>query len=272
MPYFQNYKKRTTRRIQSVARPVRRGLRQRYVPKNKQGKRVANIGNVLKDIAYIKRQLNTEWKNTGEWTYGFGTVTSALLPTVLDPVVQALPFPATIGTTGLNDRVGKKVKITNLHMRWKMVLKSPTKPTTTDLLHPVYYKIYVVWMKDASYNSGGTGSPIIRDPLELFKDDPLGNKSYISQFNELNYKNYLITYKLKGVMNFRTPVASDNFNKANEVKYMEHNIPLQIHQEFDDNNILEKNRPFLLILTDNNDLLNEHIEFSLITKLSYVDN
>jgi len=268
MPFYKkSVGTKFRRRVQSVARPVRRGLRSRYVPKNKRGKRTANIGNIMRDITYIKRQLNTEWKNTGEITHGFETAAPPLQPTRQSPTFYALPYPATIGTSGVGDRIGKKVKICNMHMRWRLTLTTGTKPQTSNPLTPVYYKIYVVWQKDAS--PPGIALP---DPLSLFKEDPTGNKSYISQFDELEYKNFLITYKRKGMMKFRTPVASDNFNKADEVMYMEHNVPLQIHQEFDDNNVLQTHRPWLLILTDNNDVSNEHIEFSLITKLSYVDN
>lgn len=264
MPYFQNYKKRFTRRVQSVSRPVKRGMKQRYVPKNKRGKRTANIGQIIRDISYIKRSLNTEHKTTSEITYGFNTAAQPLTPTSSSPIVQALAFPGTIGTSGKDDRIGKRCKITNLHLRWRLNYRTAVNPAISDPNKPVFFKIYVVWEKFP------TGTSNIGQILDLWKPDPNNSKSYISQFNKLEYKNFLITYKNQGKMSI--PAANNNLNHLQDVRYMEHNIKLNIHQEFDDDNILQRNRPFLVILTDNKDTSGEHIEFSLIHKMSYVDN
>lgn len=272
MPFIRRYRKRVAARGRSVARPVRRGLRARYVPKNKKGKRVANIGRIVRDLAYVKRQLNTEWKTTDPiaTTVGFDTLAPEFIPTKSAPVCFPLSYPATIGTTGVGDRVGKKVKIVNLHLRWRLHLDydsgAPT-PTPANPYAPVHYKIYIVWEKRTDSHV----VPAANHALRIFKDDPIGNKSYISQFDELEYKDFLITYKQKGVMRPLQPFHT-SAGLARNVRYMEHNIPLSIHQEFDDTNTLTMNRPWLLILTDNPNNTQEHIKFSLIHKTSYVDN
>lgn len=266
MPFTRKY---MSRKAKSVARPLRRGARARYVPKNKRGRRQVNISNIIKDVKFLKRQLNTEWKNTGEITHGFDTTAPELVPTSSAPIVQALPFPATQGLTGINDRVGKKVKIVNMHMRWRLRLTYDNADAATKLdpVAPIHYKIYVVWEKRLDYPNLQPTDKV----LNLFKDDPIGNKSYISQFDPLEYKDYLITYKKQGVMRFPNAAQAWAY-QANQVRYMEHNIPLSIHQEFDDDNVLQQNRPWLIILTDNASANNEALKFSLITKMSYVDN
>lgn len=265
---FRRYRRKAARGAKSVARPVRRGLRARYVPKNKRGKRTANIGRIVRDLAFVKRQLNTEWKSTDPiaTTVGFDTPAIPFIPTKSAPVCFPLSYPATIGTSGLGDRVGKKVKIVNLHLRWRLQYENNAPPNNTgNPTGPVHYKIYIVWEKRQD-----THATVPADhALRIFKADPIGNKSYISQFDELEYKDFLITYKSKGIMR---PLAQPAVDYYRNTRYMEHNIPLSIHQEFDDSNNLTMNRPWLLILTDNDNQTNEHIKFSLIHKTSYVDN
>jgi len=269
MPFIRRTRKKFGRKARSVARPVRRGLRSRYVPKNRRGKRSANIGQIMSDVAYLKRQLNTEWKVTDPsvTTYGFDTLAPPLIPTKSTPSLVALDYPSTIGTSGVGDRIGKKVKIVNLHLRWRLDLDYDS--TSIALSNPttnVHYKIYVIWEKRTDNHSINPADQVLR----LWKDDPAGNKSYISQFNELEYKDFLITYKQKGQI---SPLqANEGILNVRNRRYMEHNIPLSIHQEFDDANQLTMNRPWLVIMTDNDNNTQEHIKFSLVYKMSYVDN
>ena len=110
-------------------RMVRRGLRKRYVKKTRSGRKYYNIGQIMKDVNYVKRSLNVEHKQCST-VYGVkttsddptiifsplsGTATPYLVPTDTSPIIKQLAMPGQ-GTMNMN-RIGNSIKLTHISAR-----------------------------------------------------------------------------------------------------------------------------------------------------------
>ena len=258
MPY-----KKGTRFARRSVRYARRGAMQRYVPKNRKGKRALNIANVIKDVALIKRSLNTEKKVIDQTLLGLTANKSSSL-------VQALDYPSVQGLTDTT-RIGSHIKVTGLNLRMRLRLHTDNAESAFNKIQNVHYKMYVCWAKQAG---------VALTTSSMFEEDFDGNYSVSSPFNKWNYKNFIITNKFQGVMSF-TQVASGAGIREQEVfKYINVHKNLSIKMDFrssDDPTLpggLETMKPYIVLLTDASDSAadDENIEFDIKSKMFYVDN
>jgi len=254
MPYSK-FKKR----VRSVARPIRRGARSRYLPKNPRGKRTLNIGNVIKDVAYIKRQLNSEWKDiTQDYVLSQGT---ALIPLKTSPIVQLLQYPAVQGTAN-SQRVGNKLKIAALDARMRVTYRLHQSVSQGLPIAPVRVIAYWIYFKDPA---------VVPTASYCFDNDMDGNVSVMSKWNKNNYKNLLVVAKYEKTF-FPPSIGGVNENQFLQIKYEQIHKKLNVHMDHSDAGTLEKNRPVLIILSDATDLLYEHVQFEINMKHMYIDN
>lgn len=257
MPY-----KKGTRFARKSVRYARRGAMARYVPKNRKGKRALNISNVIKDVAMIKRSLNTEKKVINQTLLGLSANRGSSL-------VQALDYPSVQGTSD-HTRIGSHIKVTGLNFRMRLRLHASVNDTTTNKLQNVKYKLYVIWMKDATQ---------ALTSQEVFEEDFDGNYSVSSAFNKFNYKNFIITNKFEGTMSFSQMAHNAQSSELEEFRYINAHKNLNIKMDFRSSDdpvspsALETFKPYLLLLSDASETTNdEKIDFDIMTKLFYVDN
>nr|AJP36349.1 putative capsid protein [Avon-Heathcote Estuary associated circular virus 4] len=257
MPY-----KEGTRFARKSVRYARRGAMARYVPKNKKGKRALNIANVIKDVALIKRSLNTEKKVINQTLLGLSANRGSSL-------VQALEYPVNQGLTD-KTRIGSHIKVTGLNLRMRLRLHASANENVTNKLQNVRYKLYVIWMKDAS---------VLLTPQDVLEEDFDGNYSVSSPFNKYNYKNFIITNKFEGTMKFTQGLHDLRANEVEELRYINAHKNLSLKMDFRSSDdpilpgVLETYKPYLFLLSDASERDgDEKIDFDIMSKMFYVDN
>lgn len=270
---------------------VRRGLKSRYVRRTKSGKPYYNIGQVVRDLSYVKRSLNTERK---QYSFVSGTKTSSDDPTVIrtigtlspkddTPLFAYLPLP--MQGTSSYQRVGNQIKLTHISAKIRLEAVLENWHSTGQRLGTPYAHIMIGFYKPGQ--STGSSVPTIAD---LFEKDSLGLYTRASYRNSQTYKQF---YFPKGCSKYITlnpsgipPSAGGNANHDTVVeKYLRINEKLNITIPFitgqsgtagDTNwSTAEGMRPFMLIMTncegdgtDGKTYLNTASEI----KFSYVDN
>lgn len=275
-------------------RMIRRGLKSRYVRKTKTGKPYYNIGQMVRDVAYVKRSLNTERKQI---TFVSGTKTSTDDPTVRfqvavmkpkddAPVIQRLCLPAQ-GVKSFH-RIGNQIKITHISakIRVEAILENWAASVGPRLSTP-YCKLMLGFYKPSD-TSAGSGEP---DIAEIYEKDSVGKYTRGSYRNTQNYKQF---YFPKGCTKFITLNPSGippsggstanhdvvverfvNINQRLNVK-----VPFQIDNSGTDEGssnwgTAEGYRPFLLLMTNAEGTGLDGKSYVLCSaeiKLSYVDN
>jgi hypothetical protein len=266
---------------------AKKGLRKRYMYKNKRGKSRVKFNKVVRDLAYIKSSLNTERK--------FVQTEINTTPTNVSPSLIALDVPDTQGTL-MNQRVGAKVRFT--HMSGKFIIN---KKNFGDNQNSVTIKMYLIWLKNGEDASNFDVSRIMNPDVE-------NNFSVSSYWNKNAYGSWYAVHKyfrtirdVGNLSNFVNPDINTDANNdllgsriSGELKvYHQFNKKCNIVQTYpnpynDDPthtpDLVLRHKPYLLILTDakggstpsgiapptgyNGDLVNVKAQI----RLTYVDN
>lgn len=164
-------------------RYAKRGAKNRYVPKQRNGKRSLRIDRLAKDVAKMKYALNSETKFIN---HNITTMT----PTEGTPILQAIDTPDTQGVA-LNQRVGSKVKFCHLSGKFAVVHENFGNRTGDLTL-----TFHILWLKNGMFSSD-----LESDPANyLMNPDYNSNYGELSYWNQQNYGNWFSVCRYKVVM------------------------------------------------------------------------
>lgn len=176
-------------------RRVKRGLKNRYMPKHKKGgKRRVNIGKLAGDVYRIQRALNSETKF-------IDTNLTTMSPLAPVPLIQALDTPDDQGTQ-MNERVGSKVKFTHLSGRLQVVHQNYGNVTANNTL-----TLHIIWLKNGLFASDLEGTP----GSYILNPDFNNEFTELSYFNQQNYHSWVSTYKYKCQMHDLQPPSQSAY-------------------------------------------------------------
>lgn len=202
---------------------AKKTAKKRYMYKNKRGKKRVNYSKIVRDISYIKSNLNSETK--------FITTPINLAVSVTAP--QLYPLNTPIQGLKSTMRTGYKVKYTHQSGKLKFA-----KANFGDTQASASYKMYIIWLKNALDAS-------TFNVADILNPDYNGQYSMTSYFNRASYGNWLATHKHKNTITDHTTVsqwAGDPQNPMTEdvlaklaqqaCKYHSFNKSIQCHSEW----------------------------------------
>lgn len=239
---------------------AKKGLRKRYVRKNRRGRRSVRVSRIARDVMKIKRALNSETKFI---TTDLGSLT----PTRTAPQILALDTPDTQGVA-LNQRVGSKVKFCHLSGKIKFVHQNFGNETANLTL-----TMHIMWLKNGSFAADLESAP---GPY-ILNPDVDGYYSPLSYFNQSSYNSWISVYKYQCTMKDlqppsqsayglqTTPDAGVNTETSlarqpqTQIRYLDINKSISVHTEWanlynetpgaNTSDVLRM-RPYIFVYTD----------------------
>ncbi len=253
----------------STRKMFRRGIRNRYVQRvNK--KKAFNIGAIVKDVRFLKSQLNAEHKHI-DTTFGSNGTYTAQAPVHDTPIIIPLSLPDH-GTKNFN-RIGNQIVITHITCKYRYKFGN-----LSDYVDKSTMRARIVFAKDAS------SVPVITN---LLKADPNGNYTPASFTNEQEYKKYIwlksLDCKKSHTNNRRYAYNGETINPQVMPRGLAYYYPYKkwngrIKTEFTtgtDTNQCTVNKPYLVLTCDVPTTAGnpyDNIEFSGTVRLTYIDN
>jgi len=219
-------------RTKRYARFAKRGLKKRYLPKNRRGKRSLAVGRLAADVYKIKRSLNSETQ--------FIDTDVTMTPVRTAPALLALDTPDTQGVA-LNQRVGAKVKFCHLSAKLNVIHQNYGNETANLTLC-----FHVVWLKNGLFAADFEANP----GEYMLNPDFNGDYSPLSYWNQQNYKNWISVHKFQVTMKDlqppsqsayglqTTPDAGVNTETSlarqpqTQRRYININKPISVHTEW----------------------------------------
>jgi len=250
MPY-KTYK-RTARR---TVRYARRGAMNRYVPRNRKGKRSVNIGKLASDLYKIKRSLNTEHK--------FIDSKIQLNPTASVPVIQQLTSPNAQGVEN-GMRVGSQVRLTNMSIKGSVI-----KYNQENVHASTKINFYIIFVKNAEF---------VPTAIDIWNKDQFGQFGPLTMWNKKRYNDWMAVYKYTTTIRDLIPLdASPTTKQEINRTYFEVNKPISILQEWEvdtDTKVQTRMMPYALIQSDatSDASGNDYCQICANIRLTYVDN
>lgn len=214
-------------------RYAKKGLRKRYIRKNRKGKRSVRVSRLARDVMSIKRALNSETKF-------ITTDLSTMAPTRTTPQILALDTPDTQGVA-LNQRVGAKVKFCHLSGKLKFVHQNFGNETANLTL-----TMHILWLKNGLFASDLESAP----GQYILNPDIDGNYTPLSYFDQQSYNSWVSVYKYQCTMKDLQPPAQSAYGLQStpdagvntetslarqpqtQVRYLEINKSISIHTEW----------------------------------------
>lgn len=272
--------------------PIKKGLRKRYIRKNRKGKKSMKYGKLARDVAYLRRALNTERKISA-------TVFSSVIPTVSQPTLTRLNTPDQQGTNSVQ-RTGAKVRMTHFSMKARFTYKN-----FGDKQSNATCVLYLIWLKNGEFASDFESN----FKNYILNPDQNNQFSPMCYFNKTKYDSWIATYKKKITMSDMIPlnqIASGlqsspqagidsltTLGKAPQTKHYYCEVNKKINVPMEWNNVLSttgdtdeisRNVPYIFIMTDSpgqstpsgsatpDSTLNDSVSFQGTARLTYVDN
>lgn len=175
-------------------RYTKRGIKNRYVPKNRRGRRAVRIDRVVRDVAKLKYALNSETKFINH------NITT-MSPTQSTPLFQAIDMPDTQGVA-LNQRIGAKVKLCHLSGKFSIVHQN-----YGNKLGNLTLTFHIIFLKNGMF-----APDLESDPANyLMNPDFNGNFGELSYWNQQNYGNWFSVCKFKVVMRDNQPPSQSAY-------------------------------------------------------------
>lgn len=180
------------RRFRRYGRYAKRGLKNRYIPKNKRGKRRMAIATIARDVRTLKRAINSETK--------FIDDNITLQPVRTQPVIQELDTPSK--GLDVNDRVGRQVKFTRLTGKLMFIHENFGNITSN-----LTMTVHVMFLRNGNFYDelAADPGPYILNP------DFQGSYTPLSYFNQSNYKQWISVYKLQVTMKDLQPPSQSAY-------------------------------------------------------------
>ena len=215
-------------------RRLKRGVKNRYMPKHKRGgKRRVNIGKLAGDVYRIQRALNSETKFIDH-------ALTTMSPTAPVPLLQAISTPDTQGVAGVGQRVGSKVRFT--HLSAKLVVQHQNFGNIRSSQNLVFH---IIWLKNGLFADDleSDPGPYLQNP------DFNGEYTTLSYWNRQNYNNFISIYKCQVNMKDTQPPSqsahglptdTDNVNTETylgrqpltQSRYITINKRISVHSEW----------------------------------------
>ncbi len=274
-----------------VYKKIKKGLRKRYVKKNKKGKSHLRVSKLARDIAYIKSSLNSERKF-------IDTQLEGVLPLAAQPSLNRIETPDTQGNA-VNQRQGAKVKATHFSMKGRF-----THQNYGDVQANATCILYILWLKN-----GDNVTEFESDYANLILNpDVEGNFSPMSMFSKTKYDSWIATYKRVIKMKDLVPVnqtatglptnsgganTDSTLARAPQLKYYYVNINQKISVPIEWSNVyntsgttgeITRYIPYIFIVSDCKGLgnspsgtsqpdttFNDRVTFQCQARLTYVD-
>jgi len=273
-----------------VYRAIKKGLRKRYIKKNRRGKKNFKYTKLARDVAYLRSTLNTERK--------FVQTTFNDSPTVTAPTLTRIQTPDNQGTAS-NQRTGAKVRATHFSMKGRFALSNygDKQANTTAVL-------YMIWLKNGEFQTDFEA-----DFADfMLNQDQNSQFSPMCYFNKTKYDSWIATYKKKITMSDLIPLNQTamglastpggvntltTLGKAPQLKHYYFECNKKINVPIEWNNILSSTGnvneisrmvPYIFIITDSlgsavpsgssqpDSTNNDRLQFQGTCRLTYVDN
>jgi hypothetical protein len=271
--------------------PIKKGLRKRYIRKGKKGKKSFKYSKLARDVAYLRRALNTERK--------FATTDIQVNPTVTVPTLTRINTPDVQGTASVGERTGAKVRATHFSMKGRFTyLNYGDKQSNCTCV------LYMIWLKNGEFQSDFESN----FAEFILNKDQNNQFSPLAYFNKVKYDSWIATYKKKLTMSDLIPLNQTasglastpggvntltTLGKAPQTKHYYCEVNKKINVPIEWNNTLsatgntdEISRmvPYIFIITDSlgssvpsgssqpDSTLNDKVQFSATCRLTYVDN
>lgn len=270
--------------------PIKKGLRKRYIRKNRRGKKTFKYSKLARDVAYLRSTLNTERK--------FSATVLSAVPTVTTPTLQRIDTPDVQGTNSVQ-RTGAKVRATHFSMKGRFSYSNygDKQSNCTAVL-------YMIWLKNGEFATDFESN----FANYMLNQDQNNQFSPMAYFNKTKYDSWIATYKKKITMSDLIPLnqtaaglptTTSNTNtlttlgKAGQLKHYYFECNKKINVPIEWNNVLSgtgdtdeiaRNVPYIFILTDcpgnavpsgsgqPDSTLNDRLSFQGQCRLTYVDN
>lgn len=271
--------------------PIKKGLRKRYIRKGKKGKKSFKYSKLARDVAYLRRSLNTERK--------FSETDIIASPTVTTPTLDRIATPDVQGTSSVQ-RTGAKVRCTHLSMKGRF-----TYTNYGDKQSNATAIMYVIWLKNGEFQTDFEANF-----ANYMLNQDLNNQfSPLCRFNKTKYSSWIATYKHKITMADLVPLnqvaaglqsspdvginSLTTLAKALQTKHYYFECNKKINVPIEWNNVLsltgdtdEISRmvPYVFCITDSpgqstpsgsdqpNSILNDKVSYNVNVRLTYVDN
>lgn len=189
------------RRSSRFGRRLKRGLKNRYMPKHKRGgKRRVNVGKLAGDVYRIQRSLNSETKFIDH-------MISTIQPIASVPVLQAISTPDTQGVAGVGQRVGSKCRFT--HISGKFAVRHQNFGNVRSSQNLVFH---IIWLKNGMFASDLEAAP---GPY-LQNLDFNGQYTTLSYWNRQNYPAWISIYKCEVNMKDTQPPSQSAYGLATD--------------------------------------------------------
>jgi len=265
MAYFR--KKPVKKFVRKVRGRAVAGVRNRYITKGRVGKGY-NIPNIIKDVSYIKRALNTERKHLD--TLITNTVTGSLPdhtkhPTAVphDGNIIIYPLAIPVRGTSYNNRIGNQIKVTNISVRYILAHTNTSSSQSNTTI-----KCLIFFAKNADD---------IPSPTELFQVDANGLISPASYWNSQEYRNFFfpkgLKYQKTSYNKTLPPGNPGTTNSQAQRYYPKTSVPLQTRITYaNDSNDATMMKPYIMFISDALDATTDPIKVDAQIRLTYVDN
>lgn len=266
MPYAR-------RQFRKARKFVRRQVLQKAKKRYANSKGNIRLGQVVRDVQYIKSALNTERKHleiqlnsnlphdtVQSDPYGNPIGFGPARPTRTHMTIYPLPLP--IRGTAYNQRVGNQIKLTHASVRLQV-----EKANTDTLQSTTTWKCFIIFQKDG-------GTTLL--PTDIMQPDANGAYTPMCFTNAEKFKSFYRPKFLSKTGRFKDPDTSNpTGNMAYHYPRMSQKLSTQIKFELNDDYNVTQMRPFIVFMSDDNQVHpsdNDHIQFSGTIRLSYVDN
>lgn len=270
--------------------PIKKGLRKRYIRKGKKGKKSFKYSKLARDVAYLRRSLNTERK--------FSETDITASPTVTTPTLDRISTPDVQGTSSVQ-RTGAKVRATHLSLKGRF-----TYTNYGDKQSNATCIMYVIWLKNGEFQTDFESN----FANYMLNQDLNSQFSPLSRFNKSKYSSWVATYKHKITMSDLVPLnqiasglqsSPGNVNtlttlaKAPQTKHYYFECNKKINVPIEWNNVLSltgdtdeiaRMVPYVFCITDSpgqsapsgssqpDSTLNDKVSYNVNVRLTYVDN
>jgi len=229
--------------------------KKRYAPKG-----VLNVRNIVKDVNYLKKQMNVEKKHhNNEFLTNFAQFGTAATPTSGHNLFEITPAPAQ-GQTATT-RNGNSIKITGCMVNIQLTPMSATTLQTR-------FKIYMYCVNQSPL----TTSPAVSAVLDrTIFDGTASNPVYdfTSLRNQENVGNIKIVKVFTGVIRSDTDIGLSYKRTIQQPLKFNHHL----RYDTDASTVSTKNRMYLLCVADQGEVnANTGISIEGQIKWWYVDN
>ncbi len=270
--------------------PIKKGLRKRYIRKGRKGKKSFKYSKLARDVAYLRRSLNTERK--------FSETDITASPTVTTPTLDRISTPDVQGTSSVQ-RTGARVRCTHLSMKGRF-----TYTNYGDKQSNATAIMYVIWLKNGEFQTDFESNF-----ANYMLNQDLNNEfSPLSRFNKSKYSSWVATYKHKITMSDLVPLNqvamglptdtnnNDSLNTLGRAPQTKHyyfecnkkiNVPIEWNNVLSltgDTDEIARMVPYVFCITDSpgqstptgtaqpDSILNDKVSYNVNCRLTYVDN